>query len=332
MDGTDSLARFLSNVPLVDGVYQLSPPRAFQHAEEQYDERRPPENCTLEFLRRQGGHMLSFFRDQGYQPGQPVLEIGCGPGWVSAALATQREFGHLLCTDPSPAFTRIARGRISQDLAQVSRVDYGMLLAEEVDVLPPGSVALIVLRSVLHHIAGVPDFLRRCAAVLPPGGLLICEEPFYDGYVLMGFLAQCIPDALAGAGCPCTPEERALVDTLVATMQFYARRDVDKSQAEDKHLFRPDELLLQGREVGLDLTCFPNWYFTVDPETNRKNRARHFQRFFANYIDRCMHWPPEFCARVIAVTGRYFDYFVPLETETAPGPYFFGTFVFTRRR
>lgn len=63
----------------------------------------------------------------------------------------------------------------------------------------------------------------------------------------MGFLAQFIPDALRAAGDSCSDKERQLVDYFVATMQYYARRDLDKSEAEDKHLFRPDELFVSGR-------------------------------------------------------------------------------------
>jgi ubiquinone/menaquinone biosynthesis C-methylase UbiE len=327
-----TLSAFLSTATLIDDIYQLSPPRAFQHEEELYDRNRPQDSRTPEFLQRQGEYILSFVQDQGFRPGQAILEIGCGTGWVSTAIASRPEVGHLLCTDPSPAFARMTRQRLKSEIVVAPRVDCGVLLAEDIDLIPPGAVSLILLRSVLHHIADIPDFLRRCAAVLPPGGLLVCEEPFYDGYLMMGFLAQFIPGALAADGYECTPEEQAHVDMLVATIQFYARRDVDKSQAEDKHLFRPDELHVQGRDAGLELATFPNWYFTAAPELNRQRRVGHFKSFFGHYIERCMFWPPEFCARVTAATARYFRYFEPLETESSVGPYCFGTFVFTKRR
>jgi SAM-dependent methyltransferase len=327
----DSLPAFLSDMPTADGVHQLSTPRDFHHPEELYDQLRPAWQCTPEFLEQEGANVLAFLREQGGRPDLPLLEIGCGSGWLSASLASRPEFAHLLCTDPSPAFVRATRRRLSPDIVRAGRADCALLRAEDVDLLPPGSVSTILMRSVLHHIADVPGFLRRCAAVLPPGGLLICEEPFYDGYIMMGFLAQFIPDALAAAGTPCSPEELARVDNFIATMQFYGRRDVDKSDAEDKHLFRPEELHVAGREACLDLASCPNWYFTLSAESNQRNRTGHFERFFAGYIYHCMNWPQEFCSRVTAAMQKYFRFFDPLESGGNTAPHCFGVFVFTRR-
>lgn len=203
------------------------------------------------------------------------------------------------------------------------------MLAE--DVAPPGTVPLIFLRSVLHHIADVDTFIAKCASILPKGGLLICEEPYYDGYVMMGFLAQFIPEALAAAGQSCTPEDQAHIDNFIATMQFYARRDLDKSAAEDKHLFRPDELSVSARQVGMDLDHYPNWHVTLADTENRANRPNYFENFFSFYIRKCMGWPPSLVDRVVPATRKYFRFFTPLETETNTVPYCFGTFVFTKR-
>jgi SAM-dependent methyltransferase len=233
-------------------------------------------------------------------------------------LALQPAVGHLLVTDPSPAFCRITQKKLNGQDSLATRVDIALLNAEDIERIPAGSVQLIFLRSVLHHILNVEEFLARCAKVLPPGGLLICEEPYYDGYLMMGFLAQFIPSAIAAAGDACSPAELELVDYFIATMQFYGRRDLDKTEAEDKHLFRPDELFVSGRAAGLDLVHYPNWH--ID-----------FRRFLDAYLRRCMNWPPEFCDRVYAATAKYFLFFEPIESTENTVPYCFGTFVFTRR-
>ncbi len=327
----DALSQFLATLPTAGGVYQISTPRDFQHPEELYDQLRPDSICTPEFLHQEGANVLAFLLAQGGRPDLPLLEVGCGSGWLSASLASRPEFAHLLCTDPSPAFVRATRGRLSPDIVRAARVDCAMLRAEDVDLLPPGSVSTILMRSVLHHITDVPAFLRRCAALLPPGGLLICEEPFYEGYIMMGFLAQFIPDSLAAAGSPCSPEELDRIAHFSATMQFYGRRDVDKSEDEDKHLFRPEELHISGRDAGFDLASFPNWRFTLSVESNQHNRIHHFERFFADYIYHCMNWPQDFCARISAAMSRYFRFFDPLEAGDNTAPHCFGVFVFTRR-
>jgi SAM-dependent methyltransferase len=326
-----TLSDFLSSVPLSDGIHQISPPRPFQHAEEEYDSHRPADQWTPEFISQEGANLVAFFQAHGYSPGTPILEIGCGSGFMTASLATQPAVGHLLATDPSPAFCRIARRKIADFPNAAARVDFGVMLAEDVHLITPGAVPLIFLRSVLHHIADVDDFLAKCASVLPKGGLLICEEPYYDGYVMMGFLAQFIPDALAAAGHTCTDDDHAHINNFIATMQFYARRDLDKSEAEDKHLFRPDELFVSARAVGLDLHHHPNWHVTIAADKNLANRIGYFENFFAFYIRKCMGWPQPLVDRVIPATRKYFRYFAPLESATNTAPYCFGTFVFTKR-
>jgi len=114
-------------------------------------------------------------------------------------------------------------------------------------------------------------------------------------------------------------------------MQFYCRRDIDKSAAEDKHLFRPDDLMVSGRTVDLELSHFPNWRFTASREQNEHGYASHFYRFFAAYIEYCMSWPPEFSRRVADASRKYFEFFAPLETGGHTNPHCFGTFVFRKR-
>ena len=193
-------------------------------------------------------------------------------------------------------------------------------------------MSLILLRSVLHHIADVDGFLRSCAAVLPAGGLLVCEAPYYDGYIVMGLLGQFIEDALAVTGYTCTPKEQQDLKHFVNTMQFYGRRDVDKSKDEDKHPFRPDELMVTGREMGLELSHYPNWRMTLSPEENVRNRIGYFQQVFSDHIRFCMGWTSEFSDRVAAAMRKYFRFFEPLETAGNTTPSCFGTFVFTKRK
>jgi 2-polyprenyl-3-methyl-5-hydroxy-6-metoxy-1,4-benzoquinol methylase len=249
---------------------------------------------------------------------------------MSIGLAMQPEMGPLLITDPSPAFCRIVQNKLKEIEMKAESVDIAVLSAEDVSVLPAGSVSLILLRSVLHHITDVDGFLRSCAQVLPPGGLLVCEEPYYEGYMMMGFISQFMEDALANTGYTCTAEDRERIGFFTATMQFYCRRDVDKSTAEDKHLFRPDELMVSGRAVDLELTHFPNWRFTCTQEQNERGYRGHFYRFFSSYIEACMSWPSDFSRRVAEAVHKYFEFFSTLEAAGQTTPHCFGTFVFRK--
>ena len=326
-----SLESFLKTRTVVEGAYEISLARGFRHDETDYDRQYGVDKLDLELLREEAGHLLDICRRNGFQPGMSVLEIGAGTGRISIGLAMQEDVGHLLVTDPSPAFCRIVQQKMEGLQARAGRVDFGVLAAEDMGALPAGSVSIILLRSVLHHITDVDGFLRDCARALAPGGMLVCEEPYYEGYVMMGFLGQFIEDALAGSGYLCTAEERERIGYFVATMQFYARRDVDKSKDEDKHLFRPDELMESGRGMGLELTHYPNRRITDSEEAYRHSLGGYFQRFFADYVRYCMNWPPEFSEKVVTATKKYFEFFGPLETNGNTTPSCFGTFIFVKR-
>lgn len=245
-------------------------------------------------------------------------------------LALQEGIGRLILTDPSPAFCRITRAKVERVAAKVPCIDYGVLLAEDAGRFPPGLISVILLRSVLHHVLDVPAFLANCAKILPAGGLLICEEPYFDGYLAMGLVTTFLENALAARGYFCSAEEKEKIAEMVASMQYYSRRDVDKSQAEDKHLFKPDELMKTGWECGLHLDHYPNWRLTRPDSANAQDRVGHFSRFYRDYLQYCMRWPADFATRAVDSIRENLRYLEPLETTTAVAFQCFGTFVFTK--
>ncbi len=330
-DAGTALERFLASRPAAAGIAQISEPRAFAHDESDYDRQYDQARVSTEHLRSEAAHVMDLCQRHGLAAGAPVLEVGCGTGRLSLGLAMHPGVGHLLVTDPSSAFCRITQRKLASIRAAAGRVDIGVLRAEDIAVLPAGAVTAIMLRSVLHHIADVDAFLGDCAGVLPPGGLLVCEEPYYEGYMMMGFHGQFIEAALSAHGYACTPEDRERVAYFIATMQFYGRRDVDKADAEDKHLFKPDELMRSGRTVGMDLDHYPNVSMTMSPAQNEQARSGYFQRFFADYVRYCMGWSESFARRVAEATRGHFSYFGPLEQGGHTTPACFGTFVFTKR-
>lgn len=324
------LQEFLRSKPIVNGTFEISTARSFWFDESDYDRQYGVEQLPLSELASEAGHLLDICARHGLPKGASVLEVGCGTGRISIGLALQPDLGHLLITDPSPQFCGIVRRKLANLAVCAAKVDFAILSAVDVALFPPGAVSMILLRSVLHHIADVDGFLRDCARVLPRGGLLVCEEPYYEGFVMMGFLGQFIEDALTATGYACTSEERERIDYFIRTMQFYSRRDVDKSGDEDKHLFRPDELMVSARDVGMELTHYPNWRITDSPEVNIRARTGYFQRFFAAYLRYCLDWPEDFALRVESATRKYFAFFEPLENGGNTTPWTFGTFVFTK--
>ncbi len=99
--------------------------------------------------------------------GLRILDIGCGGGLLCEPLA--RLGASMVGIDPSP--TNIAAAK--QHAAQADLpIDYRCITAEE---LAEGGERfdLVLAMEVVEHVADVPLFIRSCAAMVRPGGLLI---------------------------------------------------------------------------------------------------------------------------------------------------------------
>jgi 2-polyprenyl-3-methyl-5-hydroxy-6-metoxy-1,4-benzoquinol methylase len=103
-----------------------------------------------------------------------VLEIGCNKGYVLACLA-ERGFTRLTGIDLSP--TDLERARSIVPSAHFEQVD-------ALEFLPrhPDEYQVIVMKAVLEHVPKdqVLMLLRRAAAALRPGGVLLVDVPNMD--------------------------------------------------------------------------------------------------------------------------------------------------------
>ena len=79
-------------------------------------------------------------------------------------------------------------------------------------------------------------------------------------------------------------------------VEFYARRDVDKTSAEDKHLFAIGEMIEIGRRAGFEVRAFPNCSFDFwnQPEEGRRHADDFFSRSFRGYLEHVIGFGPEF--------------------------------------
>lgn len=318
---------WLASLPTENGITHISGARRYAHDEAKYDEQyaSDPANLTV------GRGVATVLRESHADFSGPALEIGCGTGLASLGLAAEGAFPLLVLTDPSPAFLEITRTKVRRHGIDESKVRYAVLAAEEIDRVPPESFSMIVLRSTLHHVLDVERFLRDASRALRPGGVLTFQEPCQEGYVLMGALAQFLPLAAERAGATLTDAQRAHVDRFAASMKYYSRRDVDKTKAEDKHLFRVDELMRWGSACGLEVEFRPNVaYETFSAPPAERPAPDAFTPFFRGYARYCMSWDEGLM--------RLFDeHLVPfcryVEEIKGPGgpPYLHGVFLCRKR-
>ena len=206
----------------------------------------------------EGQGLCNLLTKHGVETAGPALEIGCGTGYLTYGFARHYPGPDILITDPSPAFLRITQNQFDPAAAYPAKRHYAVLNADDLGDLPAGMFSVIALRSTLHHILKVDEFIAACARVLRPGGALVMgAEPCESGYLLMAAVAQSIPNAFKAAGIAMKPEWTRRLDDFTATVKFCCLRDLDKSTAEDKHFFSPHQLSNLGAGHGLHLTFFP---------------------------------------------------------------------------
>lgn len=322
---TLTIPPWLARLPQEDGFFHISQPRRFAHDEERYDEQYH-NTANLEVGK---GVIAAAGRGAGGDTSAPALEIGCGTGLVSLGLVAHSPYPLTILTDPSPAFLRITQRKMAAASVNPDRAAFAVLMGEELDRLPAGQLSLIVLRSTLHHVLDVDKFISDAARALRPGGILTFQEPCMEGYLLMGALVQFLPDLAERAGTPLSDPQAASVRQFADTMKFYARRDLDKSRAEDKHLFRPDELMRLGASRALSVEFLANTTYDALAASAEAPARDTFTHFFRNYARYCMSWDEPLMARfdqLLAPRCRYLDE----ASAGGSGPYLHGVFVCRR--
>ncbi|MDP6699603.1 MAG: methyltransferase [Candidatus Latescibacteria bacterium] len=125
----------------------------------------------------------------------PVLEIGCGTGFLSAELAAIFPDRDLEFTDLSSAMLAHCRERIAAAGRARPTQCYRVLDGDRLDV--EGRYALVAANFVVHWFADLAGGLARMARALQPGGLLLCAYPGVDSY--REWREQCLRQ-----GVPCS--------------------------------------------------------------------------------------------------------------------------------
>lgn len=110
------------------------------------------------------------------QAGRAVLDVGCGPGTITADLAALVDPGQVVAVDNAPAILDAARATVAgRDLANVR--------VEQADVyrLPfdDGSFDVVHAHQVLQHLSDPVAALAEMRRVCRPGGVVAARDSDY---------------------------------------------------------------------------------------------------------------------------------------------------------
>ena len=100
------------------------------------------------------------------QPGMAVVDLGCGPGYFTAAIGRQAASGRIIGLDLDPAM--LAQAKVA--CKKMTNCAWQLGDAMELSRLIPAPVDYVLIANTFH---GVPDktgLAREVAAALKPGG------------------------------------------------------------------------------------------------------------------------------------------------------------------
>ena len=110
---------------------------------------------------------LEYVAERVHLAGATVLDVGCGGGLLSEALACRG--AEVTAIDLAPELVKVAR---LHGLESGAQVDYRLQSVEALAAERPGTFDAITCMEMLEHVPDPASVLSACAALLRPGGRL----------------------------------------------------------------------------------------------------------------------------------------------------------------
>ena len=161
---------------------------------------------------------LSYVRERSELDGKEALDVGCGGGLLSEALATSG--ARVTAIDMAEASLAVARAHMQ---TRALTIDYRRITAEALAQETPERFDVVTCMELLEHVPRPASILAACARLIKPGGNL--------------FFA--------------TVNRTWLSRLLVIAMSEYVLGIVRKGTHEYRKLVTPEELKQWGIEAGL---------------------------------------------------------------------------------
>lgn len=108
---------------------------------------------------------VNFIDTRAALRGRSILDVGCGGGLLSEAMAERG--GHVTGIDASPTAVEIARLHL---LESGLDVDYVASTAEELQATGNKSYDIVTCMELLEHVPNPPSVVDACARLVRPGG------------------------------------------------------------------------------------------------------------------------------------------------------------------
>ena len=113
------------------------------------------------------------------QPGMSLLDVGCGPGTITADLAARVAPGRVTAVEPTALALDLARAEAAQ--RRQPNLDFVVADVHALD-LPSGAFDVVHAHQVLQHVADPVLALREMRRVCAPGGIVAVRDSDYAAF------------------------------------------------------------------------------------------------------------------------------------------------------
>jgi SAM-dependent methyltransferase len=113
-------------------------------------------------------------------PASSVLDIGCGPGTITADLAARVAPGPVQAVDQFAGVLNVARGEVER--RNLFNVSFATADVHKLD-FPDDAFDVVHAHQVLQHVAAPVRALREMRRVCRPGGIVAARDADYAGFI-----------------------------------------------------------------------------------------------------------------------------------------------------
>ena len=121
------------------------------------------------------GYLLPYLK-----PGLSLLDVGCGPGTITADLAALVAPGPVTAVDQFADVLNVARAEIER--SNLSNVSFAAADVHRLDC-PDDVFDVVHAHQVLQHVADPVQALREMRRVCAPGGIVAARDADYSGFI-----------------------------------------------------------------------------------------------------------------------------------------------------
>ncbi|MFP8488285.1 methyltransferase domain-containing protein [Gracilimonas sp. Q87] len=203
---------------------------AFEKATDTYDEYAEIQNKVAD------GLIASLIPWKEAVPSGPILEVGCGTGFVTEKLIQQFPDREIIVTDASKRMLDKCKQKLQRTGIEHSKVSFKILNADDYNI-EKDSFGLIISGFTPHWFKDTSLALQNLSEGLIPGGFLLCSFP--GNHTFPGWYEKCLELGLPHTANPLPDVEEIVVKLSMGPIQIdYYENDLYKEFEHSLEFFR----------------------------------------------------------------------------------------------